>query len=215
MYVPPAFDVKDPQASWDAIRAHPLGLLISQGDDGIVANPVPFEVSHSGATTTLRTHLARANGQWRTLQGQSVLIVFQGADAYVSPQWYETKKEHGRVVPTWNYSVIQVRGMAQVIDDKDWLLALVSRLTDHHEHGVGPGKAWSVTDAPDDYIRSQLRAIVGVEIAVTDIQGKRKASQNRTQPDRTGVVEGLKGLGGDDNEAMAAMVNKLSIELTK
>jgi transcriptional regulator len=121
MYVPPAFDVKDPKAAWDAIRAHPLGLLISQGDDGIVANPVPFEVSHSGAKTTLRTHLARANGQWRTLEGQSVLTVFQGVDAYVSPQWYETKKEHGRVVPTWNYSVIQVRGRARVIDDKDWL----------------------------------------------------------------------------------------------
>jgi transcriptional regulator len=215
MYVPPAFDVKDPKDSWDAIRAHPLGLLISQGDDGIVANPVPFEVSHSGATTTLRTHLARANGQWRRLEGQSVLIVFQGADAYVSPQWYETKKEHGRVVPTWNYSVIQVRGRARVIDDKDWLLALVSRLTDHHEHGVGQGKAWSVTDAPDDYIQSQLRAIVGVEIEVTQIHGKLKASQNRTQPDRTGVVEGLKSLGGDNNEVMAALVNKPSDELTK
>jgi transcriptional regulator len=215
MYMPPAFNVKDPQASWDAIRAHPLGLLISQGDDGIVANPVPFEVSHSGATTTLRTHLARANGQWRTLEGQSVLTVFQAVDAYVSPQWYETKKEHGRVVPTWNYSVIQVRGRARVIDDKDWLLTLVSRLTDHHEHGVGQGKAWSVSDAPADYIHSQLRAIVGIEIEVTDIQGKLKASQNRTKLDRSGVVEGLKGLGGDHNEVMAALVSKQSDELTK
>jgi transcriptional regulator len=212
MYVPPAFDLKDQHQLWDAIEARPLGLLVSQGMDGIVANPLPFEVSHDGPTTTLRTHLAKANGQWRNIEGQSVLVVFQGADAYVSPQWYETKKEHGRVVPTWNYSIIQVRGLARVIDDRGWLLDLVSRLTDHHEHGVGEGKAWKVSDAPDDYIQSQLKGIIGVEIEVTGLAGKLKASQNRTAPDRAGVVTGLNASGGESQKTIAAFVAKTFVE---
>jgi transcriptional regulator len=192
MYVPPAFKVTDTQTMWRAVEAHPLGLLISNHDGGLVANPVPFEVSHTDGGTTLRTHLARANPQWGSINGKPTLIVFHGADAYISPQWYETKKEHGRVVPTWNYSIIQIRGVARVVEDREWLLALVSRFTDHHEQRLNDGQAWKVTDAPADYIQSQLKGIVGVEINVVDIVAKRKASQNRSAGDRNGVLTGLR-----------------------
>jgi transcriptional regulator len=208
MYMPPAFHEKDPDVLWDIVRSHPLGLLISQGDGEIIANQVPFEVMREGENARLCAHVARANGQWKNLDGQNVLIVFQGANTYVSPQWYQSKREHGRVVPTWNYAVVQVRGRARVIDDRDWLLAQVQRLTNHHEQSVKNGNAWQVTDAPEDYIQSQLKGIVGMEIAVTAITGKLKASQNRSAPDRAGVVEGLNVMASDSHVAMADLVRK-------
>jgi transcriptional regulator len=208
MYMPPAFEEKDPQVLWDIIRGQPLGLLISQGEDGSVANLMPFEVSLEGSEAKLRAHLAKANGQWRNLDGQSVLAVFQAANAYVSPQWYESKREHGRVVPTWNYAMVQVRGTVRVIEDREWLLAQVSRLTNHHERSVGQGEGWKVTDAPSDFIQSQLKGIVGIEIDVTKLSGKLKASQNRSAPDKVGVITGLEKLGGEDNLEVAGLVRR-------
>jgi transcriptional regulator len=206
MYMPPAFHEKDPDVLWDIVRSHPLGLLISHGDDEIIANQVPFEVIREGDQTKLCAHIARANGQWKNLDGQNVLVVFQGANAYVSPQWYPSKREHGRVVPTWNYAVLQVRGRARVIDDRDWLLAQVQRLTNQHEKRVKQGSPWQVSDAPEDYIQSQLKGIVGMEIAVTAITGKLKASQNRNAADRAGVIAGLEKLDGEDNHAIAGLL---------
>lgn len=208
MYVPPAFNEQDPDFLWDIVRTHPLGLLISQDVGEIVANLMPFEVNIEGHRATLSAHLAKANGQWRNLDGQTVLAVFQGANTYVSPQWYATKREHGRVVPTWNYAVVQVRGRVRVIEDRQWLLSQVSRLTNHHEQSVGSGAAWKVTDAPDDFIQSQLKGIVGIEIEVSQLTGKLKASQNRNAADRAGVVDGLERLGGEPNQAMAGLVRR-------
>ena len=172
MYTPPAFEENDPAVLWEVVRHHPLGLLISTGEQGLLANAIPFEVWQQGDTTMLTAHLAKGNGQWRTLDGQDVLSVFQGSNAYISPQWYASKKEHGRVVPTWNYAIVQVRGRARVIQDRSWLLAQVSRLTGQHESGVAGGEVWQVGDAPDDFIEAQLKGIVGIEVTVTSITGK-------------------------------------------
>lgn len=208
MYMPPAFEEKDAQLLWSIVQAQPLGLLISQHEGGIIANAVPFEVLHTEQCTVLRAHLAKANAQWRSLHGQDVLVVFQGVNTYVSPQWYASKREHGKVVPTWNYAIVQVRGKASVIDDPAWLHGQVSRLTDHHEQGVASGHAWAVGDAPEDFVQAQLRGIVGIEIAVSSLTGKVKASQNRPEADRAGVVAGLQAQGGATELAMSALVRR-------
>ncbi len=208
MYMPPAFEEKDPDVLWGIVRAMPLGLLVSQSDGGVLANLIPFEVAQGDGNAILRAHLAKANPQWRNLAGQNVLVVFQGANAYVTPQWYESKREHGKVVPTWNYAVVQVRGTVRVIDDRNWLLAQVNRLTDHHEAHVGQGTSWKVSDAPDDFIQAQLKGIVGIEIDVTQLTGKLKTSQNRPVPDRAGVAAGLEASGGEQNSRMAGLVRR-------
>ena len=152
----------------------------------------------------LRGHIARANPLWRLLEsGASVLAIFLGTDHYVSPSWYPSKHEHGKAVPTWNYATVHVRGTIRFIDDPVWLRALVESLTDEHErHNVHP---WKVTDAPADYIAGMVRAIVGFEILVSAIEGKFKASQNRSAADRAGVAEALRtaGLPADEVTQLA------------
>lgn len=207
MYLPPAFAETNPDVLWEIVRTHPLGLLISQGQEGLVANPIPFEAVTAEEPAMLRAHMAKGNGQWRTLDGQDVLVVFQGTNAYITPQWYASKKEHGKVVPTWNYAMVQVHGRARVIDDKAWLHAQVSRLTDHHEATIANGHAWKASDAPEEFMQSQLKGIIGLEITVRSIDGKLKASQNRQVADREGVVEGLSGQGAEHQLAMAKLVN--------
>lgn len=206
MYQPPAFREDRPAVLHDFIRAHPLGLLISGGPDGLLANPVPFLLDPDPAPFgTLRAHLAKANAQWQALAaGRDVLVVFQGADAYVSPGWYASKREHGRVVPTWNYAIVQARGTARVVQDAAWLHAIVSRLTERHE--TGRAAPWAVTDAPDEFVAAQLRGIVGLEIPLTALEGKLKASQNRPEPDRQGVVAGLSAEAAAGAADMADLV---------
>ncbi len=206
MYVPPAFEENDHDVLWSMVEAQPLGLLISSTNGELNANFIPFEVRRVGDTVKLLAHLARANGQWQSLNGENVLVVFQGANAFITPRWYASKQEHGRVVPTWNYVVVQVRGLARVIEDRDWLLQQVSRLTHHHEQTVTHGELWAVADAPAEFIQAQLKGIVGLEIDVTHIVGKVKASQNRSAEDRAGVARGLVEQGGDAARAMSAMV---------
>lgn len=193
MYQPPHFRETRLDVLHALIRAHPLGLLISNGPDGPIANPLPFlldaEASPNGR---LRVHLARANPQWRMLAddlGTSVLVVFQGADTYVTPSWYETKRQTGKVVPTWNYAMVQVRGAVRVIEDAEWLARQISDLTASHENRRQA--PWAVTDAPPAYIQAQIKGIVGLEIDITEISGKWKVSQNRPLEDRVGVAEGL------------------------
>ena len=141
-------------------------------------------------------HLARANGHWRRIvAGSAALAVVTGPDAYVSPAWYATKAEHGKVVPTWNYSAVHLRGAVRVHDDPDWVLDLVTRLTDRHE--AGRPDRWHVTDAPADYIRANLRPIVGIEVVVESVEAKAKLSQNRSDEDRAGVAAGLVADGRD------------------
>lgn len=191
MYQPPHFRIEDQDEMVGLIRAHPLGLLVSGGPAGLMANPIPFLVEQrADGTTCLRAHLARPNPQWRALQdAPDALVVFQGQDHYVSPSWYASKREHGKVVPTWNYMIVQVRGQAQVHDDPDFLMAQISALTEQEENGRA--EPWAVNDAPEPFLQAQMRGIIGIEILVTEMTGKYKLSQNRPAMDHAGVVAGL------------------------
>ena len=202
MYQPPHFKEDRLDIQHALIKAHPFGLLISSGVEGLEANGVPFLVDAATAPLgILRTHVARANSQWKNLNGQNVLVVFQGPQTYISPSLYETKRETGKVVPTWNYVIVQVKGVASVHEDHAWLSAQIRALTQTHEAGrVAP---WAVDDAPERYIESQMNGIVGVEISITSIEGKWKVSQNRPEADRRGVAEGL----SKDNPDIANLVS--------
>jgi transcriptional regulator len=208
MYLPRHFEQTDPAELHALMRAHPLALLVLAGDGshGSTADLVPLEFDpQAGELGTLRGHVARANPLWRQA-GHELLAVFQGPQAYVSPGWYASKAEHGKVVPTWNYSMVQARGVLRAVEEAPWLHALVSRLTDHHET---PRTApWAVADAPDDYVQQMLRAIVGIEIPLTSLQGKWKLSQNRSAADRAGVVAGLAAAADAASAEMAEAVRR-------
>jgi transcriptional regulator len=199
MYEPPLHKKESLEAQHALIRAQPLGLLVSTGPDGLEANAIPFLLDASaGKFGTLRAHMARANPQWRALKDAAeALVVFQGPDRYISPSWYATKRETGKVVPTWNYVMVQAAGRPRVIEDPEWLRAQIGELTRTHE-GLRSAP-WAVSDAPADFIGMQIKAIVGVEIEIARICGKWKVSQNRPAADREGVIEGLTAEG----EAMA------------
>lgn len=185
MYQPALHRETRPEVMEALIQAHPFGLLISTGPEGLLANGLPFHLSGN----RLQVHIARANPQWQTLDGQDVLVVFQGPLTYITPAFYASKKEHGKVVPTWNYAMVQVRGRARLQNDPAWLAAQIAKLTDGME--ADRPAPWAVTDAPDDFIAMQMKAIVGVEIEITAMEGKWKVSQNRNEADKRGVVEGL------------------------
>jgi transcriptional regulator len=206
MYQPPAFRETDVPTQQAFIAAHPLGLLVSGGEAGLVANPIPFILyPDEGPFGTLRCHLSRANPQWQALQqAPEALVVFQGTEHYITPSWYPQKAVDGKVVPTWNYAIVQARGTARVIEDTAWLHANVSALTDQHEGGRQ--KPWAVSDAPDAFIASQIKGIVGIEITISALAGKFKASQNRAPADRTGVAEGLLGEADTAAPAMRELV---------
>ena len=212
MYLPPHFAETDETVLRALIAAHPLGLLISTSEaSGLTANPVPFLVSLREGVTTLRCHLSRANAQWRHIRdGAGVLVVFQGTDSYVTPSWYASKAEHGKVVPTWNYAMVQARGAARVHDDAGWLGRQVNELTDRHE--AGRPAPWQVNDAPDRFVAAQLKGIVGIEIAVSQLTGKWKVSQNRPQADRQGVHAGLKQDGEDQMADLVGLYGAISEE---
>ncbi|MGE0283354.1 MAG: FMN-binding negative transcriptional regulator [Rhizobiaceae bacterium] len=198
MYQPPHFIETDRDVLHALIRAHPLGLLISATPDGPVADPVPMLLdADEGQHGRLRAHVARANAHWKIIRDtpeMPVLVVFQGADSYVTPSWYETKRETGKVVPTWNYATVQVRGKARAIEDTAWIGQQIRELTGKHE--ASRVEPWAVEDAPERYIEAQLRGIVGIEIDIGEIHGKWKVSQNRPEADRVGVAEGLAGIEG-------------------
>jgi transcriptional regulator len=203
MYQPPHHREDRLDVQHSLIRSHPLGLLISTDPEGLLANAIPFLLQPStGAFGTLQAHMARGNGQWRNLDGQNVLVVFQGPQAYVSPSFYETKRETGKVVPTWNYAMVQARGIAKVHADAAWLEKQIMALTSRHEGGRS--NPWAVSDAPRSFIESQLKGIIGVEIEIHHIEGKWKVSQNRPEADRRGVAEGL----SDDAPAMVELVRR-------
>ncbi len=185
----------------EAIDTLSFGLLISNGGDGLLANGLPFLLHRSeGERGTLYAHMARANTQWQNLEDQKVLIVFQGPQSYISPSFYQTKRETGKVVPTWNYVMVQARGIAKIHEDVAWLDRQIEALTTKHE--THRTQSWAVSDAPGPYIESQLRGIIGIEIKIDSIEGKWKVSQNRHEADRLGVVEGL----AQENADMAELV---------
>lgn len=206
MYEPPHFVEDRVDVMHALIVSHPLGLLICNGDDGPIANPIPFMVIPAGATQgKLVAHVAKANQVWQTINASPetpVLAVFQGPQAYVTPNWYATKRETAKVVPTWNYCIVQARGAAKIIDDRDWLHNQVSALTNRHEQNQP--KPWSVDDAPERFMEMQLKAIIGLEIEITSLTGKWKMSQNKPDSDRQAVAAGYDAIGDPD---MAALVD--------
>jgi len=210
MYVPSHFEEKRVEVLYQQIRERALGTLVTLDSTGLNANHIPFEVDAEPAPFgTLRGHVARANPVWWNFsQAVEALVIFHGPQAYVTPSWYQTKKETGEVVPTYNYIVVHAYGPLHVHDDVEWLRGLVARLTNRFEaNRVAP---WRVSDAPDAFIEKQLRAIVGIEIPMTKLIGKWKVSQNRPAVDRAGVVTGLSKANDEDSLALASWVSKMS-----
>jgi transcriptional regulator len=198
MYVPTHF-APDDEAVHELLSHHGAADLVTAGRDGLEATMLPFIYDRERGT--LQGHFARNNDHWRRVDGQEALVIVRGPDAYVTPEWYASKAEHGRVVPTWNYVVAHVHGTVTIHDDPVWLADLVRRLTDHHE--AGRPAPWSVDDAPERFVEGQLRAIVGLEVAIRRIDAKFKLSQNRPEADIDGVVAGLRSVG--DERAAAAV----------
>lgn len=188
------------------IRSAPLGTLVTSGASALVANHIPFLLdAGASALGTLRAHLARANPQWREADpDREALVIFQGADSYITPSWYETKRETGKVVPTWNYAVVHAYGRIRVIDDAAWLRGHIAELTALNESRRA--EPWAVTDAPESFIAAMVRGIVGLEIEIARIEGKWKVSQNRPEPDRRGVITGLRAEAAQPGQAMADLV---------
>jgi transcriptional regulator len=186
MYQPQHFVVTEPARLHALIEANPLATWVTQDGNGeLVVNHVPFLLDRERGV--LVGHVARANPVWQ--QPAKSVFVFQGADAYVSPGWYAAKREHGKVVPTWNYAVVHAHGTPRVVDERDGLLAIVTRLTASHE--AAQRAPWSVGDAPPEFIEQMLRAIVGIEVPIERLEGKWKVSQNRSRADREGVADAL------------------------
>lgn len=210
MYEPRHFKIEDRDELFAVIRAHPLGLLITTGAEGIEANPVPFTLAKSAEGKDLLTcHLARANAQWKAIgEGAEALVVFQGTNHYVTPEWYPAKKEHGKVVPTWNYVHVQLRGIARVRDDVDFVRMQIEALTSEHE--AARAAPWKVADAPENFIAAQMRGIVGIEIEITHLTGKFKLSQNRSAEDFAGVAAGLAAEPDVSGPVMAGFIAEKS-----
>jgi len=208
MYLPSHFKETRVEVLHRLIHDHPLGALVTFGADGLNANHVPFEVDPDPAPFgILRAHVARANPVWREFSKEvEPLVIFQGAQIYVTPSWYQTKKDTGKVVPTFNYIVVHAYGTMRVIEDSAWLREFVGGLTDRFE--APRAQPWAVTDAPEDFVTMQLRAIVGIEIQLTRLIGKWKTSQNRPAADQEGVVAGLRESDDAVARAMAAAVEQ-------
>ena len=207
MYLPQHFAEDRSEVLHELIRAPPLATLVHLDADGLAADHIPLMLHQAvDGQITLRGHVARANPLWSAAHSQSVLAVFQGPHAYISPSWYASKAEHGKVVPTWNYAVVHAHGVLTAIDDFAWFHAHASAMTDRNEASVG--KSWKVTDAPADYIRNTAKAIVGIEITVNHIEGKWKVSQNRSAADRAGVAAGLSSIdSATDASTMSQLVS--------
>jgi transcriptional regulator len=205
MYVPPAFNDEDFESIRATIHAARLGNLVTATADGPVATPLPlFLDENEGEHGVLYGHIARANPQWRLLPIGEGLAIFMGPAAYVTPSWYATKWETGKVVPTWNYVAVHAYGPVEFFQESERLLEVVTRLTNKHE---GPrANPWGVADAPADYIAAQLRGIVGVRIPVVRFEGKRKLSQNRTEVDRVGVMAGLAASEDPQDREVATLI---------
>jgi transcriptional regulator len=211
MYQPPHHREDRLEIQQALIRAHPLGTLITFGAGRLDANLIPFLLDASrGSNGVLQGHVARANGLWCEHDpAVEALVVFQGPQAYITPSWYATKAETGKVVPTWNYAVVQVRGTLRIIEDRDWLRAQIEALTRSQE-GLRD-HPWAVGDAPGAFVEAQMKGIVGIEIPIAHIEGKWKVSQNRPEADRRGVVDGLSTSGDVSNGAMAELVRNAGL----
>jgi transcriptional regulator len=203
MYRPSHYEENRTEVLHRLIHEHMLGTLVTLGSDGLQANHIPFELDPAaGPFGTLRAHVARANPVWRDFSvKQDVLTIFQGAQSYISPSWYPSKQEDGKVVPTFNYVVVHAYGPMRVVEDAAWLRGLVERLTTRFE--ASRTEPWKVDDAPANYIEKLLRAIVGIEIPIAKLIGKWKTDQNQSAADRAGVIKGLRETGDAGALALA------------
>ncbi len=201
MYMPAHFDESRPDEVVRLLRDYPLGALVITGPDGLDANHLPFEYEpEPGGLGCLRAHIARANPLWQQASdGDQVLVIFQGSQGYLSPNWYPSKHETHRQVPTWNYQVVHVHGELLFHDDERYVRGLVARLTREHEQRTGEPRPWRMTDSDADYIDGMLKAIVGIEIRISRIVAKSKLSQNKELRDRRGAVDALQ----NHNEQLA------------
>lgn len=203
MYLPKQFEVSEPAVLHQVVREHALATWATVEGGTPVVNHIPFHLDPArGEHGTLIGHVARANSVWRT-PAPSVLV-FQGPGAYISPNWYPSKHQHGKMVPTWNYAVVHAHGLPQVVEDPVALLAIVTRLTNVHE--ASQAQPWAVADAPPDYIENLLKAIVGIEIPVQRWVGKFKLAQHYAVADRVGSIAGLQQKNPDD--AVAALMKQ-------
>jgi transcriptional regulator len=205
MYVPGHFAV-EPEAALAQLAAGVAGNLVTPTADGLRATFLPMLLDDSAST--LLGHVARNNPHWQAVPTGDSMLIVDGPDAYVSPTYYPSKQQNGRVVPTWNYVTLHVHGRLVVRDDQAWLRGFVTRLTDGHESAMA--EPWKVSDAPTEYIDGMLRAIVGVELQISRIEGKAKLSQNRPAEDRTGTIEGLTRQGSPDAVAVAEQMRTRS-----
>jgi transcriptional regulator len=201
MYAPTSFRETRREVLHDLVRAYPFATVVVHAHNGLAANHLPFEWDGD----VLQAHVARGN-ELAAMDGAQVLVVFQGPQGYVSPNWYPTKHETGREVPTWNYTVVHVHGRLRVIDDAAWIRRQLETLTHHHESGQP--SPWKISDAPADHVEKLLGAIVGIEIAVDRVVGKFKLSQNHPARNREGVVAGLRQRDRHDDGELAAMMNQ-------
>ena len=208
MYIPPQFKEERIPILHEAMRRAGLVTLVSGGADGLIASHVPMLLKQDPAPYgTLLGHISKANEQWKLAgHDQQALAIFLGPDAYISPSWYATKQQTGKVVPTWNYVAIHASGPVRFFDDPEPLLALVTELTDRHERGRP--QPWAVADAPEEFVRAQLKGIVGFALQITRLEGKWKMSQNRPAEDRARVVEGLTGDGEAAGIAVASVMRE-------
>lgn len=207
MYVPNHFKEDGPEKLLQYIRDYSFGTLILADSDGISVEHVPFYLASStdNSGMKLQCHLARNNPSWQRIEaGTDVMAVFQGPDAYISPSWYATKAETGRVVPTWNYLAVHVKGRAEVIQEAEWLQQHLYHLTEQHEAGMP--EPWSLKDAPEEFIDRLINAVVGIEISIESMTGKLKASQNQSEQNRAGVKAALESQVDENSQAMAKLI---------
>ncbi len=204
MYQPDLFRVDDVAQMHALMRARPFATLVSAGSLGLYASHLPTVLKDEGAYGTIECHLARPNPHCQDLAGGEALMIFAGADGYITPNWYPSKFQHGKVVPTWNYAVVHAHGRPAVMRDADWLRRHVGELTAQQERGAA--KPWALADAPETYVATMLRGIVGFRFAITRLEGKWKMSQNRELQDRHGVVAGLRTRGGSDDLEIAEYI---------
>jgi transcriptional regulator len=206
VYIPKQFEELRVEVMHELVRAYPLATLVTHSSSGLNANHIPLHLSESPAPYgTLQGHIARANPLFGEIAGGiEALAIFYGPDSYITPSWYATKKETGKVVPTWNYAVVHAYGVLRVVDNASWLRTQLDALTDHNEASFP--EPWAVSDAPADHIDRIMTAIVGVEMVITKMYGKWKVSQNQPTQNQLGVISGLKASGLSESQAMAALV---------
>lgn len=205
MYIPPAFRVDDMTDNHRTMREARSATLVTATEEGLIGTPLPMLLDESeGRNGTLYAHVARANPQWELVPSGEAMAIFAGPEAYVTPSWYATKQETHKVVPTWNYVAVHAYGPVEFFDDADRLLDVITRLTDLHEQSRKD--RWAVADAPADFIKAQLKGIVGLRMPITRLDGKRKMSQNRNPADCAGVIDGLSKSDRPEDRVVASLI---------